>query len=83
VGRWGLAGRTIPILSPVTGEEISRIVAGNAVDAARAVDAAHEVFRTWGRTSPYERQAAASSPPTSRGKGMVINLEDGLIGLFG
>lgn len=58
-GEWvaGDSGETIPVLSPATGEEISRIVAGNESDAARAVDAAHRAFPAWAATSPYERQA--------------------------
>ncbi|BCP14194.1 aldehyde dehydrogenase family protein [Mycobacterium paraintracellulare] len=58
-GQWtaGDSGQTIPILSPATGQEIARIAAGNAADCDRAVDAAYEAFKSWGTTSPYERQA--------------------------
>jgi acyl-CoA reductase-like NAD-dependent aldehyde dehydrogenase len=57
-GQWveGASGATIDLMNPATGERISRIAAGNAKDAERAVAAAAEAFKTWGHSSPAQRQ---------------------------
>ncbi|HKY93385.1 MAG TPA: aldehyde dehydrogenase family protein [Nevskiaceae bacterium] len=58
-GEWveGAGGKTIPVHNPSTGSVIAHIQAGNAADAARAVDAAAAAFPAWSRTGAPERQA--------------------------
>lgn len=58
-GQWvdGDGGATIAMFNPTTGQELSKIQAGNAVDVKRAVDAAAAAFPAWSRSNPYERQA--------------------------
>jgi acyl-CoA reductase-like NAD-dependent aldehyde dehydrogenase len=57
-GQWveGDSGDTIELLNPATGEGLSRIAAGNAKDVERAVVAASEAFKTWGHSTPAQRQ---------------------------
>lgn len=57
-GEWveGASGKTIDLLNPATGQRLSRIQAGNAVDAERAVQAAARAFTTWGHSTPGQRQ---------------------------
>jgi acyl-CoA reductase-like NAD-dependent aldehyde dehydrogenase len=57
-GEWvgGDSGKTIPVINPTTGETLSNIQAGNAVDVDRAVQAAHQAFKGWSRTHPRQRQ---------------------------
>jgi acyl-CoA reductase-like NAD-dependent aldehyde dehydrogenase len=58
-GEWvdGDGGKLIPIHNPSTGSVMSHIQAGNAADAARAVNAAAAAFPKWSRTPAMERQA--------------------------
>ena len=57
-GQWveGASGATIDLFNPSTGQRLTRIAAGNAADVERAVAAAAEAFKTWGHSSPAERQ---------------------------
>jgi aldehyde dehydrogenase len=57
-GEWigGASGKTLELKNPATGEVLTRISAGKAEDARRAVDAAARAFPAWSRTSPAERQ---------------------------
>jgi acyl-CoA reductase-like NAD-dependent aldehyde dehydrogenase len=57
-GQWveGASGKTIELLNPANGQVLSRIAAGNADDVQRAVAAAADAFKTWGHSSPAERQ---------------------------
>jgi acyl-CoA reductase-like NAD-dependent aldehyde dehydrogenase len=57
-GQWveGASGATIDLFNPATGQVLSRIAAGNAQDVERAVAAASEAFKTWGHSTPAERQ---------------------------
>jgi len=48
-------GREISLVNPATEEVLSRISFGNEKDAALAIDAAEDAFRTWGKTNPYYR----------------------------
>ena len=58
-GEWvgAESGETIPLINPATLETVAYIQSGNAVDAKRAVDAAHAAFPKWSRMYPNERQA--------------------------
>lgn len=58
-GQWcpGRSGKTIDLRNPATGEILSRIQAGNAEDATKAIDAAARAFPAWSQTTPGERQA--------------------------
>lgn len=42
-------------LNPANGEQIGRIVNGNASDATRAIDAAANAFESWSTTTAYHR----------------------------
>lgn len=57
-GQWceGASGRTIDLKNPATGEVLSRISAGNAEDARRAVDAAAAALPAWAAAPPARRQ---------------------------
>lgn len=57
-GAWyeGANGATIDLKNPATGTVLSRIAAGNAADAKRAVDAAARAFPAWSKTPPAKRQ---------------------------
>jgi succinate-semialdehyde dehydrogenase/glutarate-semialdehyde dehydrogenase len=56
-GVWVAAvdGREISLVNPATEEVLSRISFGNQKDAALAIDAADEAFKTWSKTTPYFR----------------------------
>jgi aldehyde dehydrogenase len=41
--------------TPVTGRVFCEVARGNAADIDKALDAAHEAFKTWGKTSATER----------------------------
>jgi aldehyde dehydrogenase len=57
-GQWveGGSGKTIDLKNPATGEVLSRISAGNASDAKRAVDAAARALPAWAASAPAQRQ---------------------------
>lgn len=57
-GEWvaSASGDTIPLLNPATGETLTRIQGGNAVDVGHAVAAAKQAFPKWAMSSPAERQ---------------------------
>src|SRR5258705_367811 len=57
-GQWveGNSGETIELYNPATRQILAHIQSGNAEDVDRAVNAAHEAFPNWSRTSPMERQ---------------------------
>ncbi len=57
-GDWtaGDSGRTLALTNPATLEPVAHIQAGNAIDARRAVDAAHAAFPAWSRMYPNARQ---------------------------
>ncbi|WP_040669853.1 aldehyde dehydrogenase family protein [Nitritalea halalkaliphila] len=42
-------------ISPIDGKPFSQAARGNKEDIDRALDAAHEAFKTWSKTSPTER----------------------------
>jgi len=45
----------ISLVNPATEEVLSRISFGNGKDAALAIDAADDAFKTWSKTTPYYR----------------------------
>lgn len=57
-GQWlaGESGQTIPLYNPATGHELARIASGNALDVERAVEAAHNAFPAWSKSTALERQ---------------------------
>ena len=60
-GAWTEAadGGTLPTLNPATGDVLSEVAAGTAVDVDRAVAAARAAFEgPWSRWKPFERQRA-------------------------
>jgi aminobutyraldehyde dehydrogenase len=56
--RPALDGKTTPVLSPATGEQIAEVPVGSAADVDVAVDAAEAAFGAWSLTAPGERSKA-------------------------
>jgi succinate-semialdehyde dehydrogenase / glutarate-semialdehyde dehydrogenase len=58
-GRWtnGRGGKTLGIINPATEEVIQEVPSGTRDDVREAVEAAGEAFKTWSRTTAYERAA--------------------------
>jgi succinate-semialdehyde dehydrogenase/glutarate-semialdehyde dehydrogenase len=56
-GEWtaGAAGRTLPFWNPATREPIGEVAVAEVADLDRALDAAARAFRTWRKTSAFER----------------------------
>lgn len=56
-GSWtgGAGGRTIPVLNPATSEQIGQAAYAEREDLDRALAAAERAFRTWSKTSAFER----------------------------
>lgn len=56
-GRWVASGsgRTMPVISPVTGEEIATVPKGDRADVGRAVEAARRAQRGFARLTAFER----------------------------
>lgn len=48
-------GNTWDLINPATEAVIQQVPFGDATDAKLAIDAAAEAFKTWSRTTPYER----------------------------
>ncbi len=58
-GEWTEArsGSSFEVLNPATGESIGSVADGGAEDALLAIAAAHDAFKTWSKTTAYERSA--------------------------
>ena len=56
-GEWIQSDDTFGVINPATGEEIGRVPNGGQAEAAQAIQAAHEAFKTWSATTAYERSA--------------------------
>ena len=56
-GEWREAqgGSRFEVRNPATGELLDSVPDGGAEDARAAIDAAHEAFPAWSRTTAYER----------------------------
>lgn len=56
-GKWvaPVHGRSIEVISPVTGEVFTSVARSTAEDVELALDAAHQAREAWGRTSATER----------------------------
>ena len=56
-GAWveARSGETFDVTNPATGEVIGTVPAGDATDAAAAIDAANRAFPAWSSTTAYER----------------------------
>ncbi|WP_428488500.1 NAD-dependent succinate-semialdehyde dehydrogenase [Rhodopila sp.] len=56
-GTWtnAVAGRTIPVVNPATGEPIGSVAHADRPDLDRALDAADRGFRQWRKVSAFER----------------------------
>ncbi|CRK52552.1 medium chain aldehyde dehydrogenase [Rhodococcus sp. RD6.2] len=52
------SGETIDLVSPVDETVVARTPVSTEADVAAAVEAAQRAFRTWGRTTPGQRQTA-------------------------
>ncbi|MGI2327490.1 NAD-dependent succinate-semialdehyde dehydrogenase [Planococcus sp. YIM B11945] len=57
-GEWSTSGDgLISVINPATGEEYGTIPNGGEKEATAAIDAAAEAFKTWSKTTVYERAA--------------------------
>lgn len=56
-GEWIKSAQTFQVINPATGEEIGQVADGGQAEAERAIDAAHQAFATWSKTTAYERSA--------------------------
>ncbi|KAK7076504.1 Succinate-semialdehyde dehydrogenase, mitochondrial, partial [Halocaridina rubra] len=56
-GKWvtSTSGRTFPVTNPANGKVIGHVPDMNETDVQTAIDAAHEAFQTWQRTTAKER----------------------------
>ena len=56
-GAWlpALAGRTLPVVNPASGEVIGSVAHADRADLDRALEAAERGFRTWRKVSAFER----------------------------
>jgi succinate-semialdehyde dehydrogenase / glutarate-semialdehyde dehydrogenase len=56
-GAWlpALAGRTLPVVNPASGEVIGSVAHAERTDLDRALEAAERGFRTWRKVSAFER----------------------------
>lgn len=56
-GKWTppVKGKYFDNISPITGKVFTQAAHSTAEDIELAVNAAHEAFKTWGKTSPTER----------------------------
>eukprot|EP01027_Heterolobosea_sp_BB2_P027929 GEZU01043696.1.p2 GENE.GEZU01043696.1~~GEZU01043696.1.p2 ORF type:complete len:132 (-),score=50.44 GEZU01043696.1:102-467(-) len=50
-----VSGKTFPTYNPCTGEKIADVQEADAADVDIAVKAARQAFKTWSKTSGYER----------------------------
>lgn len=58
-GAWvsATSGKTFEVTNPVNGKVIASVPDMDAIDANKAIDAAHEAFQTWRDTTAKERSA--------------------------
>ncbi|WP_332631596.1 NAD-dependent succinate-semialdehyde dehydrogenase [Halalkalibacter flavus] len=54
-GEWVSLNEQIDVINPSTGELVGKVPKGGALEAERAVDAAHEVFSKWSTLTANER----------------------------
>jgi aldehyde dehydrogenase len=56
-GEWTApkGGEYFDCISPVDGRSFTKVARSNEADVNAALDAAHEAFKTWGKTSATER----------------------------
>src|SRR5271170_5630517 len=56
-GAWSpaAAGRTMPVVSPATGEVVGSVAHAERADLDRALEAAEKGFRVWRKVSAFER----------------------------
>lgn len=56
-GQWTppSSGEYLDVITPIDGSHISTVAHSNEADLEKAVDAGHEAFKTWGKTSVTER----------------------------
>lgn len=56
-GEWVVSKKTFAVTNPATGEEIGQVPDGTQADAQKAIEVAHEAFKSWSKTTAYERSA--------------------------
>ncbi|HZG81064.1 MAG TPA: NAD-dependent succinate-semialdehyde dehydrogenase [Brevibacillus sp.] len=62
-GEWVSAesGETLAVINPATCEEVGTVSFGDAREAKKAIDAAHEAFQSWSRLTARERSKYLST----------------------
>jgi len=62
-GEWISAesGETLAVINPATSEEVGTVSFGDAREAKKAIDAAHEAFPSWSRLTARERSKYLST----------------------
>ncbi len=56
-GEWKTHDKNFPVYNPATGAEIGQIADGGRVEAQQAIQAAHNAFKSWSKTTSYQRSA--------------------------
>ncbi len=56
-GNWISSDQTFAVYNPATGEEIGQVADGGQAEAQQAIEVAHIAFKTWSKTTAYERSA--------------------------
>ena len=54
-GQWESAQRTYELTSPYSGEVIAKVAKANTEDVTRAIEGAHEAFKSFKKKTAYER----------------------------
>ena len=54
-GQWLETGRTFAVYNPANGELIGEVADGGREYAQQAIEAAHQAFKTWSKTTAYQR----------------------------
>ena len=54
-GRWESTANTYDLTSPYSGEAIARVAKASTADVERAIEGAHEAYKTFKKTTAFER----------------------------
>ena len=54
-GQWESAHRTYELTSPYSGEVIAKVAKATSGDVTRAIEGAHEAFKSFKKKTAYER----------------------------
>ncbi len=56
-GEWLRGETTFTVYNPANGEELAQVADGGKIEAGNGVDAAAQAFKSWSKTTAYERSA--------------------------